>query len=313
MATVIQTSTVSRFNGTSASPGASITLTGVAAGNALIAVVCASRYGTSSGYHVAAITSSPSSTFSTAGASFRTHGDTFRTTVEPFIAHAVTGGSTTVTLDLTYEDETRVSWFVVEVNSLASSASFDKTDDATVDDSATTITAGPTATLSQASEFILAVAASRYWSTYNGGAVAPSGYTTIASNLSTDSVGTTFLAAYKNVAATTAVDATWAVPATDGGAAVVSTFRNNALVVRCTFLNGTPPDDIDGITGITAHVWAGDPSAGASTKYTGLSAEASGNTLFIPAPGWATAAQTVTVIAYSASGGASPLMLGTVE
>jgi hypothetical protein len=313
MATVVQTSSVSRFNGTSSSGGASITMPGVVAGNALLAIVCASRYGTASGYHVAAINSSPSATFSAAGQAFRTHGDLFRTTVEPFIAHAVSGGSMTISLDLTYEDDTRVSWFVVELNGLTSSASFDKTDDATVDDTVSSITAGPTATLSQASEFVLAVAASRYWSSYNGGAVAPSGYTTLASNVATDNVGTTFHASYKNVSATTAVDATWTVPLTDGGAAVVSTFRNSSLVIRCTFVNGTPPDDIDGITNITAYVWQGDPVASLPAKYTGLSAEASGNTLFIPAPGWATASDTVTVVAYSASGGASPLMLGTVE
>jgi hypothetical protein len=313
MATVVQTSSVSRFNGTSANGGASITMPGVVAGNALLAVVCASRYGTASGYHVAAINSSPSATFGAAGEAFRTHDDLFRTTVEPFIAHAVSGGSMTISLDLTYEDDTRVSWFVVELNGLTSSASFDRTANATVNDTVTTITAGPTSTLSQASEFVLAVAASRYWGSYNGGAVAPSGYTTLASNVVTDNIGTTFHASYKNVSATTAVDATWTVPLTDGGAAVVSTFRNSSLVIRCTFVNGTPPDDIDGITDITAYVWQGDPVASLPIKYTGLSAEASGNTLFIPAPGWAAASDTVTVVAYSALGGASPLMLGTVE
>ena len=177
-----------------------------------------------------------------------------------------------------------------------------------------TITAGPTTTLAQASEFVLAVAGSRYWWNYNGGAAAPSGYTALTSNVVNDEVGTTFQASYKNVSATTAVDATWTVPsAADGGAAIVSTFKNSGLRIRWTFVNGTAPDDIDGVTGITTYVWQSEPEAGPADKYTGGAAEVSGNTLFTAAPGWAAAAQTVKGVHFSSGGGASPLMLGTVE
>jgi hypothetical protein len=315
MATVVQTSSVSRFNGQSNSSGASITLTGVTAGNAILAVPCSSRLSTASGRLVDAVTSSPSATFSAAGTAYFTTAGGHRVAIEPFVAHAVAGGSMTVSLDCTHEtNDTRVSWFVIEVSGLASSASFDKTDDATAADGLTSITAGPTATLSQASEFVLAVAGSRYWWNFNGGSTAPSGYTTLASNVDNDEVGTTFHASYKNVSATTAVDATWTVPsAADGGAALISTFRNSALRVRWTFVNGTPPDDIDGVTGITSYVWQTTPDAGAATVYTGGAAEVSGNTLFTPAPGWASASDTVTGIHVSSGGGASPLMLGTVE
>jgi hypothetical protein len=315
MATVVQTSSVSRFTGQSNSAGASITLTGVTAGNALIAVACATRLSTGSGNLVDAVTSSPAATWTAAGSSLWTQAGGHRVAIHAFVAHAVTGGSTTVTLDTTYEtNDTYVSWFFFEVSGLAASASFDKTDDANAIDSASTITAGPTATLATASQFIIAVAASRYWWNYNGGTAAPSGYTTLASSVVNDSVISTFHASYKNVSATTAVDATWTVPsASDGGVALVSTFRNSSSVIRCTFVNGTPPDDITGVTGITAYVWEGDPADSLPIKYTGLSAEVSGNTLLIPAPGWAAPSDTVTVIAYSASGGASPLMLGTVE
>ena len=314
MATVVQTSTVSRFNGQSNSAGASITLSGVTAGNALVAVCCSTRLNTTSGGLVSAVTSSPSATWSAAGTSYFTTAGGHRVAAEMLVAHAVAGGSTTVTLDTTYEtNDTGVSWFLVELSGLASAASFDKTDDASVSDAATSITAGPTTTLAQASEFVLAVACSRFWWNYNGGSAAPSGYTTLASNVVDDGVGTTFHASYKNVSATTAVSATWTVPATDGGPALISTFKNSSLRIRCTFKNGTAPDDIDGITNITAYVWEGEPSDSSAIKYTGLNAESSGNTLFIPAPGWAAATDTVTVIAYSASGGASPLMLGVVE
>jgi hypothetical protein len=315
MATVVQTSSVSRFNGQSNSSGASITLTGVTAGNALLVVPCSTRLSTASGRLVDAVTSSPSATFSAAGTAYFATAGGHRVAIEPFIAHAVTGGSMTVTLDTTYEtNNTGVSWFVVELSGLASSASFDKTDDASAADGLTTITAGPTATLATSSQFVLAVAASRFWWNYNGGSSAPSGYTALASNVVDDGVGTTFQASYKNVSATTAVDATWTVPSgSDGGVAIVSTFRNSALRVRWTFVNGTPPDDIDGVTGITSYVWQTTPDAGPATVYTGGAAEVSGNTLFTPAPGWASASDTVTGIHVSSGGGASPLMLGTVE
>lgn len=321
---LIQTSTVSNFYGDSGSGGASITLgTAVTAANCLIAVVSAYRLSTSSGELLTAITDNKSNTWVLVGKSVASDVDTnHRTAVYIYAAYNVASGSTTVSLDATYEDDTTYfGWAVTEWSALATSAAADKTSSGTVESPATSLSTGSTATLAQANELVIAAMAGPYVYAINsvGGAGSPpSGYTLIAGQTGNITIPTMpFQAVYKTVTDTAAVSAAWTIPSDAGelNAAVIATFKPAVSTALRVTVDVT--DGVAGETGIEAHVWTARPDQGVSTRYTGSAVTITGSAgsyklKLSPAPAGTVNLQSVNVVAFNTLEGTG-YVTGTVE
>jgi hypothetical protein len=177
---------------------------------------------------------------------------------------------------------------------------------------------GTTATLAQASELVIAAATSKYnyvWGgTYGGAGTPPAGYTTVA-GLTEDNVNqVTFHTAYRETTTTGGVSAAFSTASTtDNTTAVIATFKITSVQRRVRVLLDS---SVNSDTGITAYAWSGEPDASLASKWSGLSAEASGGILFLTSPpaAWAVGAD-VNVIAYQPAGdkNGSSWVLGRVE
>lgn len=285
-------------------PG-SVSLLSVPSGADLFVAVAVLNDGVSSGELVSAVTSVPSLTWTltdaTDGKELRATDDTGgRMGVYLYTARNSALQTVTATPTLVAASGNRVVAAMVEMTGMLSSGMPDKAASASVATAASSITAGPTATLAQADQTALAVIAGRWWYTFNSagsGGDPPSGWTKAFGT--NDNTKFPFQVAYREVAATTALSAAWDVPASqgDGGVAIVGTFRESTTTLR-TRITFKSASGINGVSGLTAKVWRGDSDTNYSATYTGLTAEASGDTLFCSAPAGAVAADVVNVVVY---------------
>lgn len=285
-------------------PG-SITLASVPAGADLICWVACRNDTVGTGETVASVASSPSLTWTlvdaTDGKVLRTTDDTAgRQGLYAYTARVATAGTYVVTPTLTNAASNRVVGGLIEMTGMASSSPVDGHDTATAVNADASITAGPTATLTQAEQTAIAVVIGRWWWQFNGagdGGTAPSGWARAAG--SSDNAMLPYQVAYREISSTTALSAAWTVPASqgDGGQAVIFTLKKSVgtLRTRIKFKTGS---GIDGVTGCTVKLWRGDPDTNYSTTYTGRAAEASGDVMYTPAPAGAIAGDTLTVVVF---------------
>ena len=182
---------------------------------------------------------------------------------------------------------------------------------------------GTTATLSQASELVIASAASKFsyaWGgAYGGGGTPPAGYTLLA-GLTEDNVNQcNFQSVYRETTTTGGVSAAFAVSSTDANTTgAIATFKittvQRRVRVRAAPLAGGP--SFMGATGLTVHAWPGNPKDSVATEWLGLTAEAAEEVVFLsnPPAAWAVGAD-VNVIVYQPSGalGGTSWVRGRVE
>lgn len=321
---IVQTSTVGNFYGDSGTSGSALTLgTAVTAGNSLIAVVATYRLSTASGELLTAITDNEPNTWALRARSISADsGSGHRTGIYIYSAYNVGAGSTTVQLDMTYEDDTTyVGWVVFEVSDLATSAAFDVSSTGTSESPTTTVSTGATATLAQANEFVVAALAAPYAYAINsvgGSGSPPSGYTLLAGQTGNVTIPTMpFQVVYKTVSDTAAVSAAWEIPSDAGelNAAVIATFK--PVVSTALRVTVDVTDGVAGETGIEAHVWTARPDQGVSTRYTGSAVTIAGSAgsyklKLSPAPTGTVDAQSVNVVAFNTLEGTG-YVTGTVE
>lgn len=303
------------------SAGATLSIAGVVAGNALIAQVVAHRAGTPSGNLIAGIGSriggSPANTWQLAVRESYVSGAGAMTEVTIWYALNVAAGDTSIELDFQYEDDsTFCRWGVDEWAGILTSGALDKTASSEVGPNSASITVTGT-TLAQAAELVIGAVGNKWNFSWNGsasgaGAAPAGGYTVLRGD--TDNAVMSFQAAYKEVSATTAPTITWdqVNDADQGCVAALATFRIGTINRRIRVAFDAA---INGATGITAYAWRGLLESVLPKKYTGLTAEASGGVLLIPvAAGDYTTGESVSVIAYQPSGtGGCTLTTGTVE
>jgi hypothetical protein len=221
----------------------------------------------------------------------------------------VSSGAKTVALDFVNEDDSTVcNWHADSWAGIVTSSALDVTSDNSVEGSTTSFAvpnSGTTGTLAQASELVIAVASSKWnwtWNgTYGGGGSPPSGYTLLAGLTEDNSNTAIFQTAYKEVSSTTGVSCTWTKEDTGYNVGALATFKIGTVSKRIKVLSST---SMNSATGITAYAWAGDPAGEYAQKWTGLSAESSGGTLYITTgiPSSWTTGSTVNVILYQSSG-----------
>lgn len=205
-----------------------------------------------------------------------------------------------------------------EWTGIVTSSPVDRT--STITDVGTTnpLTVGPTSTLTEASQTVIAVVANRYnyhWNNgYSSGGNAPSGYTLVRGNVDNTN-GNVAQTVYKDVAATTGVSAAWSYVENYGPVvAALFTLRQGSSTLRLEVDN--IDTEITGTTGWTFWAWSGDPlDAAAAKRWTSYDASLSGGKLIFPdAPSGAAGGSTWNVMGYQPNGTLTTgFMVGTVR
>jgi hypothetical protein len=300
------------------------TITGVASGNTLVSIVVA--------YYPTAADTNICTGYGTTigGSAANTWSNVLRVRSAVFdgvwyaeltawIASNVSAGDTVGKPTFAASTEHWVFTHMDEWSGIVTSSPVDQTATAVVAAAAGTasVTVGPTSTLSQASEVVIAAVGNRYnyvWNSGYGSGTAPSTYTVLRGTTD-NTTGAVGQSAYKEVTATTAVSATWTFA--DGYGPTVAglfTLKQGTTALRLEV------DDIDteitGTTGWTFWAWSGDPlDAKADKRWTAYSATLSGGKLVFPdAPPGATDGSTWNVIGYQPSGTLTTgFMTGTVR
>lgn len=316
----IQSSAVSAFQGNSTtvvsgtSTGYQRTLT-VTAGSLLVACIFIANVG-ATGDLINDVTDSKGQTW-TKRTSIR---DTVENGLSCFYIYeclAAGAGSTTISLDCAIEDNNNfIIWDVTEYSGVGSVDTGIHDADA-VNGAAGSVSTGPV-TPSVDDTLVVTGVGARWWYYVQGNGVdddsPPTGYTT--NNLQNGNTYGQFQSAYRILTSAAAQTPSWNGPAGQsadyGAVAAVAVYRaatGTNLRIRAIFNTA-----INGDSGITAYVWTGEPSSVVATKFTGLTAEASGGVLLINLPSNTTLTngQSVTVLAFN-SADTSGLVTGTVE
>lgn len=304
----------------------------VASGSLLVAVVAAfcntsvasgnivSGYGTTIG-------GSPSNTWALAARSAQTVG-VWRTEVTIWVAHNVAAGNTTgkPTFTASTNEGHSVWHHMDEWTGMATSSSVDKTATTSAADGAGAIATTATATLAQADEVVYCAAACRYNYLWNGdydapGAPPTTGFTVLQG---TTNNATLLVAqsAYKEVASTAGVSASWAYAEQSGdlgAVAALATLKKSTTSLRLE-IDDVDTADITGTTGWTFGAWPANPfqtgSGGQCAKvWSGYSATLDGTTLVFPdAPPGASVDDVYNVSGHQPSGTLNfPWSTGTVR
>jgi hypothetical protein len=266
------------------------TISGVVAGNCLIAVVAAYRLSTTgdliSGY-TTTISGSPANTWTLAARSAITSAGGHRTEITVWVAPNCAAG-TTVGRPAIANADTSVWHHFDEWPDLPTSTPVDKVATATAAGSVATVTAGPTAALVQAASLQISAVCDRFNFSWNGsgdGAGAPPTGHTILRGTTSNAI----LAAqssYRELSSTAGVSAAWTRP-TDPGwhgtAAVTVTLRIVTLVRRLRIgnLGGLP---IAGTTGWAAWGWTADPKDIRAHYYEGADVSVSAGQILLLNP-----------------------------
>lgn len=284
MAGPVRQSNAVAANASQTSTVGAATITGVVAGNTLVACTIAYREGTASGNLIEAYTTtiggSPANTWTLLLRAAYTSPANRRTEICWWIASSASSGTTVGKPDFTYEDaSTQIFHHFDEWNTIATSSPLDKAISANTLTGNATAGSGSSGTLAQASEVVLAAWANRY--DYTSPATFPSGYTGLQSN-----VGNSIIAArscYKEVSATTAVSATFdqITQADEGAVVALITLKLGSTSLRMEIDDIDP--EIEGTTGWTIWAWAGGPAAAAADKeWTAYTADVVGGALILP-------------------------------
>jgi hypothetical protein len=299
------------------------TISGVVAGNALVAIVYAHRASGSSGDIVSGygttIGGSAANTWTLAARSKRLDdGGVWCLEMTIWVALNVAAGTTVGKPTFNFTDALYVWSHMDEWSGIATSSAVDKTDADYAINTATTITTGATATLAQASEVVITAIGTRLAYSWNGSSTgagtAPSTYT-ILQGTTDNADGVTGQSAYKEVTATTGVSATWTYANAQTAVAAIVTLKQATTTLRLE-IDDIDSTDISGTTGWTFWAWSGDPlDAKAVKRWTSYAASISGTKLvFDSAPAGAAANDTYNVMGYQPSGTLTTgFMVGTVR
>jgi hypothetical protein len=293
-------------------------ITGVASGNMLIAVVAAHcPTSVQTGDIVSGYTSSPSNTWTlaTGSRSAQTVG-TNRTETTIWVAHNVAAGTTTGKPTFTASTNPgHLVWHHMdEWAGMVTSSSVDKAGTATAPENSPSITIASTATLAQAAQVVYCVAACRYNYDWNGSSTAPGAASATYTVVQGTTDNTSLIVAqsqYKEVTSTAGVGVTWmyAQQAGDRGAvASLATFKKAGATPLRLEIDNIDSTDITGTTGWTIGAWAQSPfQTGAASQcskvWTSYSATVTSGKLILPdAPPGASASDTYNVAGYQPSG-----------
>ena len=299
---------------------ASDTIPGVASGSMLIAFISAYRYNTTTGELINGVSDNKGNTWVLAGKSIANQGGVHRVATYMYIAQNVASGSTTVSLDFTYEDDsTFCEWNVEEWSGFQTAGAVDVTASSSAS-SGTSISSGSTAGLGQSANTVFGMLAGPYIYAINdtgGSGAAPAGFTLLNGNTTqVVSDRLPFQTVYNNIVSQSAQSVAWTVPIDSMGVALVVVIQDavaTSLVVDVDFadaLAASPPTEV--------HVWAGGrPDQVLSRRYTGSEISVTGSAgsyklRLTPAPNGTSAAQQVTVDAYNATKSGPCQMTGTV-
>lgn len=285
------------------------TINGVAAGNCLVAIVVVNTptgadANLCTGYSTT-VGGSPGNTWTNVLRQRRVNaGGVWYSEVTAWVALNVSAGNTVGTPTFAY-DNLYVYHHMDEWSGVATASAVDRTATAFADAGATTITVGPTSTLSQASELVIAVMGNGFNDNWNGSGTAPgtapSGYTVVRGNIGTGRNNAQTV--YREVGATTAQSATWAINSTYGpSVAGIFTLKLGSTSLRLEVDNIDP--EIASTSGWTFWAWPGDPlDSAASKRWTSYGATvASGKLIFPDAPSGAALDSVWNVMGYQPSG-----------
>lgn len=277
---------------------AAASISGVAAGNMLIAV-CVAHCSTSvqTGDIVASygttIGGSPANTWTLARREAQTIGS-WRTEVTIWVAHNVAAGTTLGRPGFTASTNPGhdIWHHMDEWPGMAASASVDKVGGDVEPENSGTITIPNTAVLAQADQVVYAVCGCRYNFQWNGNGTAPgappAGYTVIQGT--TDNLSLMVAqSAYREVASTAGVGASWTYaqqPGDRGAVAALATFRKGGASSLRLEIDDIDPD-IASTTGWTIGAWPQNAfqtgTAGQCAKvWTGYAATISAGKLILP-------------------------------
>lgn len=291
-AALVQASSVVAFKGDSASASAKITLgSAVTLGNTLIVYWAAQRYSTATPGLISAVSSNiggtPTNTWSIANVANKVSdsGSNHQTESGIAVAMNVAAGTTQIALDFTYEDSnTIVSWFVEEWSGLATASIVNGVADGTANHEATSTTSASTAGLTSTDDVAFAVLSSMFLAAVNGGSpqTPTSGWTHRGSQL----VGTVlddrapFHVQSKQLAASTAISVAYTHDIAYQGTAVALVTLKSQTVNKRIKVTGIDTA-VNGTTGWSARHWLTDTDGSTFRKVEGITAEASGGTIYI--------------------------------
>lgn len=299
------------------------TISGVVAGNCLVAIVYAHRASGSasnivSGYGTT-IGGSAANTWTLAARSQRLDdGGVWCLEVTIWVALNVSAGTTIGKPTFNFTDALYVWSHMDEWSGIATSSAVDKTDTDYAINTATTLTTGPTATLAQSSEVVIAAIGTRLAYSWNGsssGSGSPPSTFTILQGSTDNSIQAVGQSAYKEVTATTGPSATWTYANAQTAVAAIVTLKQATTTLRLE-IDDIDTTDITSTTGWTFWAWSGDPlDAAAKKRWTGYAASiSSGKLVFSDAPAGAVAGDNYNVMGYQPSGTLTTgFMVGTVR
>ena len=260
----VRKSNVAELAGATAATMPTASITGVVAGNCLVAVVAAHRLSTS-GNLVSAygttISGSAANTWSLAARSAFTSASGHRTEVTIWVAPNCSAG-TTVGKPTLVNETTTIWHHFDEWPGIATSSPVDKTATGGVASSVGTLTVGPTATLAQAASLQISAVADKFNYAWNGSGsgagTPPTGHTILQGAASSAILPAQ--SSYRELASTAGVSATWttAEPTSHGTVGATVTLKIASLVkqLEITSLGGAT---IAGTTGWAAWMWTADP------------------------------------------------------
>lgn len=226
------------------------------------------------------------------------------------VAENVASGSPTVTLNLGYASDNRVSFALIEVEKCVTSSGVDKTKTGTSSGATSTSTAA-TGTLTQTDNLVILCAGGWFGAPTN-----PSGWTNVLNlpNGTGSAVGCQI--SYKNVTTDATITGTVAHESASGAALmyVIKAAAAGAALRYKFLLNSSTLTSAD--TGITGYVWRNcDPDTGYAEKYTGLEGDASAGVLYVDSglPAGVDVGDTIVGSFYNSTDGSRPFVAGTVE
>lgn len=306
-----------------------ITLTSVAA-NACVGAIVATYRQDALLPHVASVTSSNGGALTSARSRTRNSqnaGGGNRLTLTVYLLPNAAAGTHTLTLVKGQTGTTFGSWFAFELPGVAPSSPVDIAIDASVDHPSPSVSIGPTAQLSQALEFAMAIVAGLGTAIFNGSStppsVAPDGFVAWRSyNQNSPLVGVPMQASYADLNSTAPLSATWTVSTDsidDGYLAMIVTLKLSAgaffVEVLLQWHPSEPsPTSLDGSAGWSVVVSPGVIGGAGTVTHTNVTAQPSGSKLHLPAPPGVTLNQQVNVIPWNVTlGYDASLDYGTVK
>ena len=272
MGTVVQSTTPVVSTGLPQNPGSGYTITGTTAGNALLIVFSGNQYTNTnpklvSGFSASAGTTPVEITQQPRGA----YNDAW---VGAYIVPSGPGGSVTYTPQFTVNNSNNaITITIIEISGLNGSP-IDAGATIGFGDPATnvTVSAGPSATLAQADSMVIALCTAQGSSGTNANIANTAGSYTLVRAQQDWSIGNSLWIGYKNVAATTAVSASFTYNSAQyGGVALIIVLKNGAAAAQ-RFKFQTDPSAVNA-SGVSAVVWetSGGIVGNKVAEYTGLS------------------------------------------